>query len=257
MKTVCIIQARRGSSRLPDKILKPLAGKPVLAHVIERASMIEGVDLVVCATVDDDFNKPVMRLARDAGAEAFAGSEQDVLDRYYQAATVFGADAIMRITADCPLLDPYVCGQAVAHIRAGDIDYSAAAGDWPHGMDCEVFTFEWLEMAHKTATLAEDREHVTLWMKRHPDMRRLYVNPPERTLRDGNRWVLDYPADYEFMMQLAACSPTGKLPLKWQETLALVEANSSLREINRHCAAEWEAATARVFESVAGQVQKT
>ena len=248
LKTVCIIQARRGSTRLRDKIFKPLAGKAVLEHVIERAALIDGVDQVVCATVDDAFNEPVQELAREAGAAAFAGSEHDVLERYYQAAVAFEAEAVMRITADCPLLDPFVCGEAVANVRAGLADYSATAGDWPHGMDCEVFPFSWLEMAHKYTSLPEDREHVTLWMKRHPEIRRMIIDPEDKGLHQGNRWVLDYPADYEFMLQLAACASGGILPLRWQDTLAIIDANPELRDINRQCEADWKAANKKIFE---------
>ncbi len=250
MKVVCIIQARRGSKRLRNKILKPLAGKTILEHVIQRALLIDGVDQVVCASVDDEYNLPVLEVAKKTGAAAFAGSEHDVLDRYYSAAVKYNADAVMRITADCPLLDPFVCAEAVAIVRDGKADYGAASGSWPHGMDCEIFTFDWLEKAHRQATLAEDREHVTLWMKGHADINRLTVEPSLVGLRYENRWVLDYPEDYEFLIALAKIAPEGKLPLRWQEIVAILDENSGLREINRHCSNQWEKATQKIIQTV-------
>lgn len=248
MKTVCIIQARRGSSRLPDKILKPLAGKTILAHVIERTTLIDGVDQVVCATVDDEYNKPVLAAAMDAGAETFVGSEHDVLDRYYCAARAFKADVVMRVTADCPLLDPYVCAEAVAKVTKEGVDYGATGGAWPHGMDCEIFTFDWLEEAHKNATLPEDREHVTLWMKGHKSIKKGIVDPPISGLRQANRWVIDYPDDYEFLTRLVAVAPDGILPFSWRDILALVDEHPSLRKINAHCAEQWQKMSEKILK---------
>jgi len=252
MKTVCIIQARRGSSRLPDKILKPIAGKSILQHVIERALHIEGIDTVVCATVANANNQTVMTLAEKAGAASFAGSEQDVLDRYYRAAKEYQADIVMRITADCPLIDPYICAEAVSLVATGSADYGAASGEWIHGMDCEVFTFDWLKKAHTYATSQEDREHVTLWLKRYPGIKKKMVEPPITLPRDQNRWVVDYPDDYEFMLQLAAVAPNNTLPIRWQDTLALVERNPHLREINKHRVDEW----ARTNENIIQKAQE-
>jgi len=248
MKTVCIIQARRGSSRLPDKILKPIAGKTILEHVIERVLHIEGIDTVVCATVANRDNETVLTVAESAGAASFAGSEHDVLARYYKAATKHKADIVIRITADCPLIDPYICTEAVSLVKTGKADYGAVSGAWIHGMDCEAFTFNWLEKAYTNATSQEDREHVTLWLKRQPNIKKGMVEPPITLPRNQNRWVVDYPEDYEFMVQLAAAAPNGTLPIRWQDTLGLIEKKPYLREINKHRIIEWAQANAEIIQ---------
>jgi len=248
MQCVTIIQARRQSTRLPDKVLMPIAGVSILAHVIKRCKLIEGIDQVVCAIPNDSYNDVLADIAIEAGAAIFRGSEHDVLDRYYQAAATYKADVVMRVTADCPLLDPYVCAEAVSLVQTGFADYSATAGEWPHGMDCEVFSFKWLEKAHKSAKLPEDREHVTLWMKGHTAIRRKTIDPEIKGLRSSNRWVVDYPEDYDFLTQLAAHVPNGELPLRWQDTVGLLDAHTSLRDINRHCNGLWETANQKIYK---------
>lgn len=241
---ICIIQARFGSSRLPGKILMPLKGAPALAHTIARARAIPGVDHVVCATTTGPENDAVVPVAEAAGASVFRGDEDDVLGRYHGAAAPFGARYVMRVTADCPLLDPQVSGALVRMALGEGADYGATAG-WPHGLDTEVFTQALLEEAHASATAAVDREHVTLWMKRRTDIRAVELTP-ERNLEQGNRWVLDYPEDYAFLSALFELLPEGSLP-SWREVFAVVDAHPELRAINRAQAEEWAAATARIY----------
>lgn len=248
MTAICVIQARRGSKRLPDKIMMPLSGKKVLEHVLERALKIPHIDKVVCAIAEGPDNQEVIDLTSATGCIPFEGSELDVLKRFYDAAKKFQATIVMRLTADCPLIDPFLCGEALDIVQRGEADYSGISGLWPHGLDCEVFTFDLLEKAHKFAALKEDREHVTLWMKGRNDIVRKVVEPPSQVQRHENRWVVDYPKDYEFLNEIAKVAPEGKLPLRWQDTLELIDNHPHLRDINANCSALWDEANKQIYK---------
>src|SRR5437762_1904022 len=125
MKTIVILQARLGSTRLPAKVIADLSGKPLLARVVERALRISGVDQVVLATTRLSEDRKLIAMANEWDLPSYAGSPEDVLDRYYQAARTFDADVIVRVTADCPLLDPEVSGRVVARFGRGDVDYAS------------------------------------------------------------------------------------------------------------------------------------
>ena len=165
MTVVVVVQARMTSTRLPGKMMLSLGGEPVIRHVLRRCCEIPGIDRVILA-VPTDKNTPLMREALALGVTVARGSEHDVLGRYRKAA--LGADIVMRVTGDCPLIDPEVCGRVLALMEDG-VDYvsNVMPRGFPKGLDCEVFTSEALERAHKEATDPKDREHVTLWMQRN------------------------------------------------------------------------------------------
>jgi spore coat polysaccharide biosynthesis protein SpsF len=235
VKTVVIAQARIGSSRLPGKILKPLAGRPVLAHVLARAGMAKRVDSVCVATTVKAEDDPVAEIAQGLGVAVFRGSETDVLGRYVGAAEMTAADIVVRITCDCPLIDPAVIDQTVG-LRAGrNADYACNGLelDWPHGLDCEVFTRAMLDAAASATDDAYDREHVTPWIRTRGARLKSHLPGPGRPAAD-QRWVVDYPEDYEFLSRLFALSPGGQAPLAWQDICGVVQANPSLSSINQH-----------------------
>ena len=177
MKVVAIIQARYGSSRLSGKSMRPLAGKPMLSHVLDRAKAVRGVDAVVLATSTQVENAQLTWLADDMQIAAYrCDNEQNVLRRFVQVAVVQGADVIMRITGDCPLLAPDVCADVLAaHLAAHD-DMQLTTNDvtcsgYPDGTDCEVFSRAALFAADDATRQplgrpTADREHVTSWMRR-------------------------------------------------------------------------------------------
>ena len=148
-KVVAIVQARMGSTRLPGKVLMDISGWSMLWHVVNRVRQAKWVDKVVVATSGSVSDDPVATLCEQEGIPCFRGSEDDVLDRYYQAAKWIGANVIVRITADCPLIDPYVVDDVVKHYVDGDYDYvsNTAPPTFPDGLDIEVFSFEALERA--------------------------------------------------------------------------------------------------------------
>lgn len=255
VRTVCVIQARRQSTRLPDKVLMSLAGKPVLQHVIERCRSISGVDTVIVATPAGEYESVLCRLSEQCGALSFKGSLHDVLGRYWGAVADVECDYVMRVTADCPLIDPELCARLVQKTVEENADYGGL-GAWPHGLDCEVFKKEVLELADKTARGQLDREHVTLWMKRQHSLKKVGLPPEGGPLTNGNRWVLDYPEDFEFLSALFEQLPQGGKFATWEKVLATVNANPALRGINQHREEEWSKKTRKIYDDAAAFHEK-
>jgi len=168
--TACIIQARLKSSRLPGKVMLPLpTGRLVIEEVVKRCRRIDGVDHVVAAISGDDDSDMIVSFARNAGATIVRGPEHDVLARYALAAKAVNADVVMRITADCPLIDAKVCEKVLeAHREHRGYVSNVRPRTWPHGYDCEVFDAALLHKADASAASAHEREHVTPWMYARP-----------------------------------------------------------------------------------------
>ncbi|WP_417451452.1 cytidylyltransferase domain-containing protein [Kordiimonas sp.] len=234
---ICVIQARRTSSRLPDKVLKSLAGVPVLQRVIDRCERIDGVDKVIIAMPEGDHNAPLRAAAEHAGAAVVLGSEADVLSRYLKALEAYPASYVMRVTSDCPFLDPEVSGGLLASMIEHGADYGATAL-WPHGLDSEVMTAKALRLAGEKAENPLDREHVTLWLKRAEGIRR-YIHMADRNYTTDQRWVLDYPEDFAFLEALCTELPPHPVMPGWREILAVCEQNPALGAINRMRITEW------------------
>jgi spore coat polysaccharide biosynthesis protein SpsF len=232
-KTACIVQARVGSTRLPGKVLEPLGDAPVLEHVLRRCQAIEGVDEVVCATVDGDHGDAVAALADRLDIAVYRGPECDVLARYQGAAHAVGAEVVLRVTSDCPLIDPEICA-AVLKLRAeAGADYAAnnMPPSWPHGLDCEAFTIEALDEAAATATAAEDHEHVTPWIRRNRSYHRVNLPGPGGEVAT-QRWTLDYPEDLAFLRAVYQRLPGGCAGRSWRAALAIVDREPQLALIN-------------------------
>src|SRR5438034_10464182 len=162
-----------GSTRLPGKTLADVAGKPMLARLVERARRIPGVERVIIATTEKPADEAILRFAEDHDLPAYAGREEDVLDRFYQAACRFGVSVVVRVTPDCPLLDPRVSGLVVARFveARGAVDYASNTQPptFPDGLDTEVFSFAVLARAWREATVPSEREHVTAYIWKHPE----------------------------------------------------------------------------------------
>jgi len=168
MKVVAIIQARMSSSRLPGKVLLPLAGRPVLDHVVRRTRTCQAVDEVWVATSTDASDDVIAQWCTEHRVPVYRGSLNDVLDRYYQAATLAQADAVVRITADCPALDPQIVEEVVEGFKAGGYEFYGLAGEFPDGLDCTVFAMTALARAWREATLPSEREHVGPYIEKNP-----------------------------------------------------------------------------------------
>lgn len=212
MRTVAIIQARTGSTRLPGKVLTDLCGRPLLSRVLERVAACAGIDAIVVATTTLPGDEALIPHAREARAEVFQGSTDDVLERYTLAARNAGAEVVVRITADDPFKDPGVIAALLEDFARGGADYvsNTIAPSYPEGLDTEVFTREALERAHRDAREPFEREHVTphIWMR--PQAFRLRNLSAPRDL-SALRLTVDTPADMELARALyAELLPLGK-----------------------------------------------
>lgn len=206
MKIVAIIQARFDSKRLPGKVLKELGGKPALQWVIDSARAIPAVDAVVVATSDQENDRPIAEFCAGYGCAVSRGDKNDVLGRMAGAARANKADVILRITADCPFLDPALCGTLVQMLVSGGFDYASNCdiASWPDGLDCEVMTAEALYDAEKNAKTASDREHVTPYIRARQDQFSCqFLRSPVNGLAQ-HRWTLDDADDYTFLNKIAS-----------------------------------------------------
>lgn len=232
MKFLAIIQARIGSSRLPGKVLLDLGGKPVLQQVIARVRQSRQLDEIVVATSIAEENLPIERLCASIGAPVFSGSEDDVLDRYYQAAKRYQPEYIVRITADCPCYDAQLLDRAIASLHP-DTDYM---GDFdetlPDGLDLEIFTFSALKMTWEDAALASEREHVTQYMRKNPQLfRHQNITCPVPGI--GHlRLTLDEVEDYRLLRKIYEHFESCQATFSMQDVLDFLEANPGLSSLN-------------------------
>jgi len=234
-RTVAIIQARMSSSRLPGKVLQDIGGKPMLAWVAQRAVRARGVDQVIVATTSDPADDPVEQTCAALGLACHRGSVYDVLDRYYTAAQAAGAQVIVRLTADCPLIDPALIDQVLEAFHASGADFAAnrLPPPWkrtfPIGLDVEVCSFAALERAWREATEKYEREHVMPYLYDQPG--RFGVKVVDNDPDYGHlRWTVDTPADLEFVRRVVAL--LGRDDFGWLDVLAVVQAHPDLGEIN-------------------------
>jgi len=237
MKFVAIIQARYNSSRLPGKILINLCGKSVLQRIIERVQKSKYVDEVFVATSIERDNLPVLKLCADLGVRVFVGSENDVLDRYYQLAKLVNPVYVIRVTADCPCYDWEILDNAIESL-APDIDYlSDFSETLPDGLDIEIISFTSLETAWHEATLNSEREHVTQYIRKNPEKFR----HQDFNYQFGNyahmRWTLDEDADLKLIEAIYKhfCK-TGKPDFLTEDILELLESQPELLKLNAHIA---------------------
>lgn len=209
---LALIQARMGSSRFPGKVLEDLGGRPMLWHVVHRVRRAKSLDRVVIATTDRAVDDPIAQFCEREGIGCFRGSEQDVLDRFYQAARANLADVVARITADCPLIDPGVIDKVVARFERGDCDYASNClrYTYPDGLDTEVFSFAALERAWREAEKPSEREHVTPYL-RTEKFRVAGVESELPVSPAQYRWTVDHPADLQFVREVyAALAENGE-----------------------------------------------
>lgn len=232
MKTLAIIQARCGSSRLPSKVLADIGGRTMLERVVERARGAQRLDRVVIATTVEPTDDAIADLAMVLGLGIFRGSEDDVLDRYRGAAHCFGADVIVRLTSDCPLLDGAVIDRVIAALEDG-VDYASntTVRCYPRGLDTEAFTADALESAWNEATEPFQRIHVTPFFYQQPERFRL-----RSVTTDGDyshhRWTVDTPEDLALVSILY--ERLGERPFTWRDVLAIVEGEPELADLNRN-----------------------
>lgn len=232
MSTIAFIQARIGSTRLPGKVLLDLAGKPVLQRVLERVARAR-VDQVLLLTTELPEDTPLAVAAKSWGVPVFRGSEQDVLDRFYQAAQAWQPQRIVRITADCPVMDPAVINAVLDAQQQTGVDYCSNCLEetYPDGEDVEVFSRQALEQAWRAATLPSEREHVTPYIRNHPERFRQHGVRAEQDW-GGKRWTLDNPEDYVFLQALYTALLGDNEFFGMTETLAYLARHPELEALN-------------------------
>jgi spore coat polysaccharide biosynthesis protein SpsF (cytidylyltransferase family) len=235
-RVLAVVQARLGSTRLPGKALMDIAGRAMVAHVIARTLAVPGVDETVLATTVDPADDALVDLARSLGVLWIRGSVEDVLDRFHSALLEYPAGAILRVTADCPLLDPEVSGLVVRdyleHREEADYASNVQPATYPDGLDTEVFGAAALERAWREARLPSDREHVTTYMRDERNGFRLR-NVAHREDLSMHRWTVDEPCDLEFVRAVyAELAPDGARLFGMREVLALLGARPELAALN-------------------------
>jgi spore coat polysaccharide biosynthesis protein SpsF len=253
--TVAIIQARMSSSRLPGKVLREIAGKPMLAHVVQRTQRAASVHQVIVATTRDESDDLVADFCLDYQIPFYRGSMHDVLDRYYQAAKQYQAQIIVRITADCPLIDPQVIDETVfgflkvsfstdpTHTHnfpaMTDLPYDFAANrlpppwgrTYPIGLDTEVCNMPALEIAWREAAEKHQREHVMPFFYEQPERFRIFHL--DYCADYGSlRWTVDTPEDLEMIRKIFALTAPQE-PGSWLEILELYQRHPELEQINQ------------------------
>ncbi|MBI3334885.1 MAG: glycosyltransferase family protein [Candidatus Portnoybacteria bacterium] len=225
-----IIQARVSSKRLPRKILLPLGGKAVLEQVVERSTKAKSLTAIVIATSTNLKDDAIAALCKKRGIKCFRGSLDDVLDRYYQCAKKFSLARICRITADCPLIDPKIIDRAASIYANGKYDYVSTSyplSTFPDGLDVEIFSFEALEKAWHEAKLPSEREHVTPYIWKHPNLFKIHAIKNKEDL-SSYRWTLDEERDYEFLNIVF----DRVSPLTTRNILRFLQAHPEVQAIN-------------------------
>ncbi|MDR3255481.1 MAG: glycosyltransferase family protein [Synergistaceae bacterium] len=242
MKTIAIIQARMASSRLPGKILKDIHGKPMLQYELERLRKIPSLDEIVVATTRSAADDAVADFCGRFGALAYRGSEHDVLSRYYEAARLYGADVVVRFTADCPLVDPCLSERVIRHYldEAGSFDYCSVdvketTRPYPRGMDTEVFSMKALAEAHAEGVSQAEREHVTYFIYNRPARYRIWFATADRDL-SNYRLTVDAPEDFELVGEIInyfARAKPAKPNFALKDIIALLDGNPKLANLNK------------------------
>jgi glutamate-1-semialdehyde 2,1-aminomutase/spore coat polysaccharide biosynthesis protein SpsF len=229
---VAIIQARMGSSRLPGKSLAEIEGHPMLWHVVQRVKRATMVDRVVVATSTAPADDAIEKMCRDNNVPCYRGSENDVLDRYYGTAQAEKASQIVRITADCPLIDPEVIDHVVSRFQRGDLDYASNAmvRTYPDGLDTEICTFSALEKAWHEARKSSEREHVTPYLRTGKFRTANIENNSEFSYLHC-RWTVDEREDLEFVRAVYA-SLRGKDSFLMEDILQLLREKPELEKLN-------------------------
>ncbi len=234
MRVVGIIQARMGSTRFPSKVLADLHGRPLLWWVVSRLQAARTVDSVVVATSALEPDDPIAQFCAANGIACFRGSENDVLDRYYRAAASHGADVIVRVTGDCPLLDPDVIDGVVTAFLEGGHDYvsNTLCYTYPDGLDTEAFSLQALETAWREARLLTEREHVTPYVRTSGRFRVRNVANKVSLPHSHMRWTVDGPLDLEFVRAVYAKLDAAERQFGMEDVLRLLEEEPELMEIN-------------------------
>jgi len=233
VNTIAIVQARMGSTRLPGKVLAEICGEPMLGFLLQRLRRTAELDRIVVATTTSDEDDVLVDWLESNGVSYFRGSENDVLDRFWQCARIHEADIVVRVTADDPLKDPEVIDQALSELRAAaGTDYvsNTIKPTFPEGLDIETFTFQALTRAHQDATLQSEREHVTPYIWKNPNQFNLRCFEMEPNLSSW-RWTVDKPEDLAFIRTVMS-HLGNEINASYRDIIRLILSKPELAQIN-------------------------
>lgn len=236
IKPKIIIQARLGSTRLPNKVLKLVCGKPLLWHVWNRLSTCKNIDQIIIATTDLPEDDLIIKFCEENCISFYRGSADDVLARYYDTAKFYEAETIIRITADCPVIDPVIVDRMIELFRQEEnLDYlgNTLKLTYPRGLDTEIFTFQTLERTYLEARQQYEREHVTAYMYRHPEIFNL-KNYPCHTDQSKHRWTVDTEDDFKLIKEIYNSLYAIKELFLLEDILKLFDERPELININQH-----------------------
>jgi spore coat polysaccharide biosynthesis protein SpsF len=235
IRILAVIQARMGSLRLPNKVLLPLAGKSVIEHVVERVRRCKLIDEVIVATSIDSNNLSLIKLCSENGIRIFIGSENDVLDRFYQLAKLIKPEHIVRITADCPLIDPSVISKVVStHLNTGaDYTSNTMIPTYPDGLDLSIFNYKALKESWKKSKLLSEREHVTPYIRKNCQIFK-HINVQNNVDLSNKRWTLDEDEDYVLLQHIFNELYSNNPFFEMNDILNFLSKNTNLEKINSH-----------------------
>ncbi len=244
MKKIVIIQARMSSTRLPEKVLLDIAGEPMLARVINRVQQATFPDEVVVATSTESVDDELAAYCSKRGWPCFRGNNLDVLDRFYHAASAFGADVMVRVSSDCPLIDPDILDRVANAVMnsSGTVDYAAnmlPPRTFPRGVDAEAFTFGTLKKCWLEATAESHREHVTPYAYHNPDLFRL-AKVTNSADESEYRWTVDTPEDLEIVRRI--CQELQSSDFRCADVINVCKQHPEWSAINSHVQQKWWAA---------------
>jgi spore coat polysaccharide biosynthesis protein SpsF len=241
-RPVAMIQARMGSTRLAGKVLKPILGRPMLWHIVQRVKAVRPLADIVVVTSEHGQDQAIRDFCRREAISVFSGSEGDVLDRFYQAAIVYSADPVVRVTGDCPLIDPFLMERVLKIFGTGFWDHVSVAtgagalyldqGRFPDGLDAECFSFAALQRAWNDATAPSDREHVTPYIWRVPERFRCYLLTADEDF-SGLRWTVDHEEDFVMITRIYEALYREEGPFQFGEVIAYLRSHPELTLMNR------------------------
>jgi len=231
-KITVIIEARTSSSRLPNKVVAEIEGKPMIFYVIDRIKQIKSVEQIILATTQEENDKILTEIAKQNSIGSFVGDSIDVLDRGYQCALQNNADPIIRITGDCPLIDPDIVEEMLEFYLKNNYDYvsNRINPKYPDGLDVEIYSFNTLQMAAQNAKWSSERELVTTYITKNPKNFKIFSYENQEDLSEY-RWTVDEQKDLEFIRKIySIMKPKTNFSMK--EIIEILSKNSELLKIN-------------------------
>ena len=231
-KITVIIEARTGSSRLPNKVIAEIEGKPMIFYVIDRIKQIKSVEQIILATTQEKNDKILIEIAKQNSIGVFTGDSMDVLNRDYQCALQNNADPIIRITGDCPLIDPDIVGEMLEFYLKNNYDYisNRINPKYPDGLDVEIYSFKTLQMVEQNAKWSSERELVTTYITKNPKIFKIFSYENQEDL-SGHRWTVDEQNDLEFVRKIYSIMKP-KTNFSMNEIIEILVKNPELLKIN-------------------------